>query len=307
MPDSLVFPIGFVSSQTGLSPHVIRAWERRYQAVMPKRSNSRRRLYHQADIERLLLLKRAIQLGHRISTIAGLQNRALKDLIHAISNSPEATPGSFQAAFPIESGDTVDACMDAVATLNGMELNRLLRQATVTFSRYELLEKIVRPLMDRVGRRWSRGVLRIVHAQGASAVVHAHLVRMLEDPADSGEKRSCILIATPAGQRCCLGALAVCILAQDHGWQPIFLGTDLPAEEIAAACAILGPQMIALSITCRIDDRFMAKELIRLAGFLDGQCILVVGGRASQAYRRQVEGQMDAAWVTTDAFTDMLR
>jgi DNA-binding transcriptional MerR regulator len=305
MPEPFGFPIGYVSSQTGLSSHVIRAWERRHKAIVPQRSKSRRRLYTESDIDRLLLLKQAIQQGHRISTVAALETSELIDLIHAAPKHRPALPVSCEPPIGSDFQEVIHACMQAVAALDGMALNRLLQDAAVCFSRYDWLENIVRPLMDRVGRRWSQGKLRIVHAHRASEVVHAHLVRMLDCPVDHGGQLSCLLIATPSGQRCCLGALAVSVIAQDHGWHPVFLGTSLPAEEIAAACSLLGPKVLALSITCRFDDRFMANELDRLCGFLDGQCSLVVGGRASHAYLRQVEGA-GAVWAGTEAFIQML-
>jgi len=306
MPEPFGFPIGYVSSQTGLSSHVIRAWERRHKAIVPQRSKSRRRLYTESDIDRLLLLKQAIQQGHRISTVAALETSELIDLIHAAPKHRPALPASCAPPVGSDFQEVIHACMQAVAALDGMALNRLLQDAAVCFSRYDWLENIVSPLMDRVGRRWSQGKLRIVHAHRASEVVHAHLVRMLDCPVDHGAQQSCLLIATPSGQRCCLGALAVSVIAQDHGWHPVFLGTSLPAEEIAAACFLLGPKMLALSITCNFDDRFVANELDRLCGFLDGRSSLVVGGRASHAYRRQVEGA-GAVWATTEAFIQLLQ
>ena len=74
------FPIGFVSLHTGLSTHVIRAWERRYHAVSPQRSANGRRLFSQSDIDRLVLLRRSTQNGHSISHIAGLDRAQLVEL-----------------------------------------------------------------------------------------------------------------------------------------------------------------------------------------------------------------------------------
>ncbi len=63
-------PIQVAAARTGLSPHVIRVWERRYGAVKPERGDSKRRLYSDEEIERLTLLRNATQAGHPISTIA---------------------------------------------------------------------------------------------------------------------------------------------------------------------------------------------------------------------------------------------
>jgi len=76
-----IHPIQVVVRRTGLSADVIRAWERRYDAVTPKRSSTSRRLYSDEDVERLLLLRRATQSGRRIGDVARLPLPALKDLL----------------------------------------------------------------------------------------------------------------------------------------------------------------------------------------------------------------------------------
>src|SRR6478672_11751863 len=93
-------PIGVVSRRTGLKQDLIRAWERRYCAVEPGRSETRRRFYSDDDIERLLLLRRVVSAGRAISQVAGLANEELQALIesepappYSPRNGPGAAPG----------------------------------------------------------------------------------------------------------------------------------------------------------------------------------------------------------------------
>ena len=83
--------------------------------------------------------------------------------------------------------------------------------------------------------------------------------------------------------------MAVAVIAQDHGWHPIFIGPDLPSQEIASAARSLEPQMIALSLTCRLDDPFVDSELNRLGELIDDQIPILVGGAASRIYRRSIK------------------
>lgn len=297
------FQIGYVSSQTGLSTHVIRAWERRYKAVVPSRSATGRRLFSQTDIDRLLLLKQAVQKGHSISHIAGLERADLVALAGAADEPPGARAVTGTTPVSTFIRDTIKDCLDAVAVLDGNGLYRALKQAAMTCSRQVLLEAVITPLMEVVGQRWSDGSGRILHGHLAAGVVHAQLIRMLELPAGGNYEKPCLLIATPSGQCCYLGALAVTVIAQDHGWRPIFIGSNLPAEEIAAAHAMLTPEMMALSITCRINDQFMLSELERLSDFLDDHCALVIGGRAGQAYVERLE-KTGITWATPRELID---
>ena len=74
-----VYQIGTVSSLTGLDTHTIRAWERRYGAIKPARSESGRRQYDDAAIERLQLLKGLVDCSEPIGTIAHLSDEALRE------------------------------------------------------------------------------------------------------------------------------------------------------------------------------------------------------------------------------------
>lgn len=74
-------PIRVVALRTGLSPDLIRAWEKRYQAVVPQRTDTARRLYSDLDVDRLKLLKLATEGGRRIGDIAGLPFQELRELV----------------------------------------------------------------------------------------------------------------------------------------------------------------------------------------------------------------------------------
>ena len=73
--------IQVVGRRTGISSDVIRAWERRYGAVISQRTDTNRRLYTDDDIEKLTLLKRAINAGRRIGDIANLSYDDLFELV----------------------------------------------------------------------------------------------------------------------------------------------------------------------------------------------------------------------------------
>jgi DNA-binding transcriptional MerR regulator len=301
MSAPLGFPIGFVSTRTGLTAHVIRAWERRYQAVAPARTASGRRVYSQADLDRLLLLKQATDNGYRISHIADLATEKLAELVRGPAMADDRSP---VAAKPLEARECVEACLKAVAALDAGAVIELLQQAAVSFSRQFFLHSVIQPFMEAIGRKWAEGSLRIVHGHLASTVAHAQLSGMLmhSAPAISGKPR--LLAAAPAGQSCQMGAMAAAIVAQDHGWEPLFLGPDLPSEEIAAARSEADPQLIALSITCRGNDAFVHNEFARLSQLIGGACPVLVGGRASAYYRRCIEST--GAHLCTNT-TDLVR
>ena len=77
------YRVGMVSKMTGLSTHTLRMWEKRYAAVLPKRTDAGGRLYTDADVERLRLLHKLVQSGHSIGGIANLPDGDLRGMTAA--------------------------------------------------------------------------------------------------------------------------------------------------------------------------------------------------------------------------------
>ncbi len=279
-------PIGVVVRRTGLKPDLIRAWERRYGAIEPSRSATRRRLYRDADIERLNLLRQAVQAGHSISHVASLTNEQLRDLIRDDQSASVAA-----RLEPAEASDLkatpqtiLTACLSAVERLDVTELELQLEQAAVALSQIHLLERVLVPLMQSVGGLWQQGDLRPAHEHMATAVVRTFLggMRTAYHPPSQAPY---LVVTTPARQHHELGALIAAATAASEGWNVLYLGPDLPPEEIAAAAHQRAVRAIALSITCPPDDARLAEDLRRLRRILDARIEVIVGGRSAEHYQ----------------------
>lgn len=77
-PARETYRIGAVARLTGIPPDTLRAWERRYQVVAPGRAEGRFRLYSRNDIARLALIKRLVDSGHAIGSVARLSTAQLQ-------------------------------------------------------------------------------------------------------------------------------------------------------------------------------------------------------------------------------------
>jgi len=283
-------PIRVVSNRTGLSPHVIRAWERRYRAIVPQRTGTNRRLYSDDEIHRLQLLRRATLAGHGIGHIAGLSDRDLEALVAEDQTRVPAAYDSKGARSGRESARKVlEDCVEAVSALDAKRLEDVLSSALVRFSRPVVVEEIVLPLMNHIGENWQQGLLKIVHEHVASAVVR-NILGNLVAAYGAGPSGPCMVVATPAGQVHEFGALAVAAMAGSMGWRIVYAGPSLPAEEIAAAVETCRAQAIALSIIHPGDDARVGQEIERLRRLVGKGVTILVGGRAAQNYMEAIAG-----------------
>ena len=286
---SLRHPIGVVARKTGMKPDLIRAWERRYHAVEPGRTQTRRRSYSDGDIERLLLLRRVVISGRAIGQVAHLSNRELRALL-ADRSARSPTAAAAGPAVPTE--ETAESfltlCLSASRRLDVHDLEQQLERASVALGRHNLLEQLLSPLMQQIGELWQRGELRPVHEHMASSVVHSFVggLRTAHHAVSGGPQ---LLVTTPARQLHELGALIAAASAASDGWQVTYLGSDLPAEEIAAAAVQKGAKAVALGIVYPPDDALLPEELRRLRRLLPRTTELIVGGRAAASYSAILE------------------
>jgi methanogenic corrinoid protein MtbC1 len=296
-----------VTRRTGLSPDLLRAWEKRYGVVRPARSASGRRLYSDEDIERLRLLYRATLAGRSIGQVADLPTEALAALVRhdaaidaETQRAGEGAPASALHGLP-PVADLLRDCLRAIERLDATALDATLRRAAVALPAAAFLEALVVPLLERVGTRWREGTLRPVHEHLASAVLRRALERLTET-VTSPMATPNLIVATPAGQVHELGALLVAATTAAEGWRVTYVGADLPAEDIAEAATRARARVAALSVVYPGGDPTVAHELRRLRALLPKDVTLVVGGAASSAYGAVLD---EIGAVRLDALADL--
>jgi len=265
-----------VAAQTGVSMHNIRAWERRYGALDPTRTDTNRRMYTDDDIERLTLFQTALTLGHSIGPIAGLSTEELRKLVVASGGSAVKAPSS---AGP--SGFLGD-CERAIDLLDATDLDAALSRAVVVMGAARTLEDVVVPLLGLIDRRQNDGTFQIAHEHLFSATVRSFLERTRASlvAANSAPR---VLVTTPVGQIHEIGALIVALVCALEGWHVTYLGPNLPAVDIARAARTTGARLVALSIVWPLDDPRLPDDLRALRDALPANTQLLAGGRGSGA------------------------
>jgi DNA-binding transcriptional MerR regulator/methylmalonyl-CoA mutase cobalamin-binding subunit len=224
------YPIRAVAQLTGLSVDTLRAWERRYKAVSPQRQG-RGRVYNEGDIERLTLLKNAVDRGHSIGRIAALSDEKLLALLNRsaeLASRPEKTA--------VGASSTVEwnRIIEAIERYDYAETDREISRLAALLMPQELIHQVMVPLMTEVGDRWHKGRFNIAQEHMISAVLNnllGSLIRMY-----TREDTPCrILFAAPAGEQHVFGIMTAAMLAARGGLGIIYLGAEMPAEDILDA------------------------------------------------------------------------
>lgn len=280
-------PIQAASIRSGLSPHVIRIWERRYEALTPSRTGTNRRMYSDEDIERLTLLRELTERGRRIGNIARLPLEQLQDMLKSLQNRPSEGASSFSVDATVALNTEADYVKQAIAATRVYDsdrLRRLLQRARIQFGQRGTVHRIICPLIHDVGQAWQDGNLRPSHEHIATAVIRE--VLMTPEPGSQvAPSAPEIVVSTPSGEMHELGALLAAASARDLGWRVTYLGPNLPAEEIVACAQARKVRAVALSVVYPDRCPVIEGKLRKIRQMLPESTALVVGGRAAAGYQ----------------------
>lgn len=279
-------PVRFVSRRTGLSPHVLRMWERRYGVVRPSRSAGGQRLYSDADVERLELLRRATQAGRSIGQLTAVSNEALVAMV-GDDRRAEAPGRDVRTETEIEAGAEAAALLEqarrAVPRLDAPGLEAALRRALLGLGVAAALDHVFVPLLHDIGARWEHGEISPAHEHVASAVVRRVLDAGLRD-CEPAPAAPTFVVATPPGQVHELGALLAAVCAAAEGWHVVYLGSDLPLRDVARAALQSAAVAVGLSIVHLEPGSASGRGPAELLEALPAGCRLLLGGAAAPAW-----------------------
>ena len=288
---AVLHPIQVVTRRTGVSADVLRVWEKRYAVVTPVRSTSGRRLYSDADIERLRLMVQATRTGRTIGQVAALPSAALVELLDEKAPAErlslrreraDATP-RLQAA----AGDLFEACIDAIARFDAVTLDLLLRRAVVALSADDFLDAIVLPLVEQLRVQLLDGSLRRPHGHLAHAVLRRVLDHVVATATAPLALRD-VVVTTLGDQAPELDALIVAAATAADGWRVTYVGPRVPADDVADTLALLDAHVLILSLAAPPGDREIPRELRRLRALLPAHVELLVVGSTPDVHRSSI-------------------
>jgi len=262
--EDATFPLRVAVRLTGLSAERLRAWESRYGAIRPVRTAGGTRRYRAADLERLRLLREVVDAGHRIGDVVALDAAALRARLAPGPAAASAAPDPFDALW----GPLTRLDADAVRRILDRERTRL---GTLAFARGFVL-----PFLVEVGRRWEAGELTVAAEHLASSLLASILATAVHAsrPAQPG---ATIVFATPSGERHELGLFVAALTAAEAGADPIYLGADVPEDDLVESVRRSRASVVALGLVT-VDGDAAEGVIRRLRARLPARVAIWIGG-----------------------------
>lgn len=281
----ITLSIAAVERDTGLSKDTLRVWERRYGFPTPERDPTGERAYPLDQVERLRLVKRLLDAGHRPGRVVGRPLNELQQIAETTVDHPT------RSAQPVLGGDEVRRLLSLLLGHRVPELRRELALLLARQGVRSFVTDVIGPLNQAVGEAWMRGQLAVYHEHLYSELVSAMLHQaLLQVPPPAPGGAPSVLLSTLPGEPHGLGLLMAQIALTAEGCVCISLGTQTPLLEVVGAARALQVDIVGIGFTGVLGLRQVQDALAQLRRELPPAMQLWAGGSTPGLQRRSVDG-----------------
>jgi DNA-binding transcriptional MerR regulator len=240
--------IGELGRRVGVSPELLRAWERRYGLMRPSRSAGGFRLYSEADEARVRQMKAHLEGGLSAAEAARATLERAPGPAGASSSGLEEAAGELR---------------DALERFDEPAAHGVLDRALASFSTEAVLTDVVLPVLRALGERWETGAVTVAQEHFASHVLRGRLLGLAR-----GWGRGLgpvAVLAGPPGELHDIPLIVFGISLRAAGWRIAFLGGDTPVATLEQTVATLEPAAVVLNAVTPAPLEAVERELARLA------------------------------------------
>jgi DNA-binding transcriptional MerR regulator len=243
MDEAAQLRIGELSYRVGVSPDVLRAWERRYGLLEPSRSEGGYRLYTERDEWRVRLMQQKLWSG--LSTAEAAREVARmegwSDMPDGSVETPAELAGRLGAALEGFEEDRAHELLDRLLGVHGLE--RAIRDALM-------------PYLRELGERWARKEVTVAQEHFASRLIEGRLLTLARGWNRGPGRR--VVLACPSGEQHTLPLVCFGLFLRTRAWRVVYLGADTPPSSVHMAADTVGADVVVLSAASV--DRFAAIE-----------------------------------------------
>lgn len=277
--------IAAVERDTGIGKDTLRVWERRYGFPVPHRDIHGERIYPMVQVEKLRVIKRLMDQGHRPGRIVAQSIEALQHLSRG-----EASLQTSQARPSVEGDSQLAMCITMLQMQDEESLRNHLLKTVTQEGLQKFVTQWVAPLTGMVGDAWARGDLA-VHQEHLFTECVSRILRqaIAAIPKGAKPKGPTILLTTFPQESHGLGLLMVESLLTLQGCRCVSLGTQTPVRDIVQAAIAHEAHVVALSFSVNMNTNQIVDGLTELKLLLPEHIEVWAGGQAPALRRRAVD------------------
>lgn len=256
---------------SGIKAHTIRIWEKRYNIIQPKRTNTNIRYYSETDLKKILNIAILNRQGWKISEIAKLSNDDLSDKVMKFTyNSKD-----------VES--QIEKMVIAMVDLDEAKFDQILSNAIMHDGFEQTIIKLIFPFFEKIGLLWQTGSINPAQEHFISNLFRQKLMVAIDNLMipDKKNARKFILFL-PENEFHELGLLFYNYLIKKAGQSVIYLGSSVPFNDVVETNKMVGADYLFTSITTALCGEKLDQYIQDLASTFPQQEIFITGIKISE-------------------------
>lgn len=249
------YTIQMAAKISGVGVHTIRAWEKRYKAIVPKRDLAGHRVYSKDDIEKLILLSELCLMGFAISKIASSGVENLKEQLSILGKSSESIKSLEMNLYSTEElkvdhNQSVTIILMALKSYKLDIVSKELSRLKIVMNSRDFALEVILPIMSELGAAVVNGDYTISHEHALSAILKFHIGHLIYKNHENFDREYYTIVICGIEQdHHEFGILVAALLALHHQFNIVYLGPNLPAESLSDAVAFLDAKLIVIGVT----------------------------------------------------------
>lgn len=268
------FTIKDLENLTGIRAHTIRIWEQRYGILKPKRSKTNIRYYHTDELKSMLNVALLNKFGFRISEISRMDADTIRQKILSLENDTAVQER------------IVNSLLHCMVDLNTEEFGRILDEHISRRGIDHTINFLIFPFLHKIGILWLTDHIRVAQEHLVSNMIRQKLILGIEKaPAAMPTGRS-VAMFLPEGEHHEIGLLYMHYMMKSRGVRVIYLGADVPVEELGFVCTAMSPDCLYTHLTS-LPPRFNADKFLTAISTRIRHTPVLISGKAASAWQRR--------------------
>jgi DNA-binding transcriptional MerR regulator len=258
---------------TGILAATIRVWERRYNILKPKRTNTKRRWYDDDDLRRLINISIIYHSGIKISKIAKYSEPELVEKVMSLTRDS------------VISDTHIKSLIVAMLSFNGNSVNEILLSSVINIGFEETFSSVVFPFLRRIGILWQTGSANTGAEHFITNILRGKLIDAFDSlPPANDPKRKRVIMFLPDNELHEMGLLFYSYLIRKWGHEVLYLGQATPFVALTQVYEKWHSDLLVTGILSELSIFDPEEYLYNLSTTFKSQKILVSGTLADKPF-----------------------
>lgn len=239
----IVYSISDIEKLSGVKAHTIRIWEKRYDIVQNRRTDSNIRYYLEEDLQKILNIALLNRKGYKISKIASMCEDDIKQVVATLCDVDQV----FE--------DQLDGLALAMFELNEFKFLKIIDHHIEEKGFEETMNHVIYPFLDKLSIMWVSGSVRGVHETFITNIIRRKISVEIDKctwSKNSNSRRFMVYLPEKEGHE--LSSLFLFYILRSRGSNVLYLGANVPISEVLGGIELFKPEVVLTIINDSFED-----------------------------------------------------